>query len=579
MNLLKLSSNKTSFKTIEFNSSGLSIILGKRTVQEEEGNQTPNRNTYNGVGKTLSNYLVSYCLGSDSNESFEEKLKGWIFKLEFEIGGVNYISERNVDEQEHILFNGTKLDLTTYRVRLQELLFPKIEGFKYLTFRSLVTRFLKTRREAYNNYLSTFSREKPYQQLINAGYLFGLDLELIQKKLELRSEYLDTSKRRKKLKDDEVFKRAMTDEEIDPDSKLEFVYERNNLVEELKEFKIAENYQELEEKYNESKKELIGLRNLKFILERNIDQINETLSIQPDLDIDEISGLYEEIGVSLPETKLRQLDEVVYFYDRLKKNRNSRLFEKKKDLVDELESIKKAIGRINSIHDSNFQMLNEYGALEEFMALNSRLNEVNKTIEKLESFDNLIASYKAKEAEIKKSMLEQDGLAESFLEINKERLDDLKLFFITLAKSFYPNKKCNLNISNNTGNNQTRFNIEAHIESDNSDGINEVLIFCFDLIYLFKGENHNLDFLFHDSRILSDIDPIQRSIIFKEISKNLDKTNKQYIISANEDQLNSIKEFFNPDEYESIIEDNVILELKDDSVDSKLLGVNVEVDY
>ena len=67
MKLIELGANKPTFKTIHFNPSGITLIVGKRA--EEKGN-----NTYNGVGKSFALYLVQFCLASKSNLKLTKKL-------------------------------------------------------------------------------------------------------------------------------------------------------------------------------------------------------------------------------------------------------------------------------------------------------------------------------------------------------------------------------------------------------------------------------------------------------------------------------------------------------------------------
>ena len=58
MHLIKVSANKSSFKTINFNRSGLNFILAK---QKNEDNYDVSK-TYNGVGKSLIVKIVHFCL-------------------------------------------------------------------------------------------------------------------------------------------------------------------------------------------------------------------------------------------------------------------------------------------------------------------------------------------------------------------------------------------------------------------------------------------------------------------------------------------------------------------------------------
>ncbi len=54
---------------------------------------------------------------------------------------------------------------------------------------------------------------------------------------------------------------------------------------------------------------------------------------------------------------------------------------------------------------------------------------------------------------------------------------------------------------------------------------------------------------------------------------------KQYILSLNQNQLDEVKKYLTETEYQTIIEQNICLELKDDSPEDKLLGLQVDMDY
>ena len=145
-----------------------------------------------------------------------------------------------------------------------------------------------------------------------------------------------------------------------------------------------------------------------------------------------------------------------------------------------------------------------------------------------------------------------------------------------MAKKFYPNKSSGLIIKNNEGDNKLRFNIIAKIEDDASDGINEVKIFCFDILILLSKIS-KIRFLFHDSRLLANMDPRQRKVLFEIVNKFSLNNEFQYICSINEDTLYSIESEMKPEEFVESIKNNIILELTDKSPESKLLGVQVDI--
>ncbi|NJO88049.1 MAG: DUF2326 domain-containing protein [Chloroflexia bacterium] len=153
-------------------------------------------------------------------------------------------------------------------------------------------------------------------------------------------------------------------------------------------------------------------------------------------------------------------------------------------------------------------------------------------------------------------------------------------FFRVLVKRFYPKAAAGITMHNNEGENQIRFDIEAKIEFDKSDGIGNVKTFCYDLTLLLKGFGHHIGFIFHDSRLLDGIDPRQKYELILILKELIEGSGKQYIITANYNQLEEIKPLFkSDDDYNRFVKENTILELKDSNASDKLLGIQVDMDY
>ena len=85
-------------------------------------------------------------------------------------------------------------------------------------------------------------------------------------------------------------------------------------------------------------------------------------------------------------------------------------------------------------------------------------------------------------------------------------------------------------------------------------------------------------FIAHDSRLFANMDPRQRETLFRIVSEICRTEDLQYICSINEDALLSIKSLMSEADYEEIAGNNIILELNDDSPESKLLGIQIDID-
>jgi uncharacterized protein YydD (DUF2326 family) len=79
--------------------------------------------------------------------------------------------------------------------------------------------------------------------------------------------------------------------------------------------------------------------------------------------------------------------------------------------------------------------------------------------------------------------------------------------------------------------------------------------------------------------LLSEIDSRQQATLFDVAFDRTKENNLQYIISINQNTLESLKLEMEPEHYNEVIEQNIVLELTDESNESKLLGMEVDLDY
>lgn len=155
MKLLNLYSNKSSFHEIVFNPTGLSLIVGRQKNPE----QSDSKKTYNGVGKSLTIALIHFCLGASASDEFKNKLPGWEFGLVFEINGTQYRTTRSTSSQNTVVFNDKELSLKKFNSEMESLVFDLSSSVQYLSFRPLIKRFIRPKKESYIAYNSVESKE------------------------------------------------------------------------------------------------------------------------------------------------------------------------------------------------------------------------------------------------------------------------------------------------------------------------------------------------------------------------------------------------------------------------------------
>jgi uncharacterized protein YydD (DUF2326 family) len=259
--------------------------------------------------------------------------------------------------------------------------------------------------------------------------------------------------------------------------------------------------------------------------------------------------------------------------------RKERLFQELKNNREKLKELNGEIEEKGIILNELLGYLDTHGALDEYTSLNKKLSDLKLRKKRLEEYHNILKSYKKKLRDIQTEYAERNKEAEEYLESIESLLEMIMGTFRDLSKTFYDKKPGGIKITNNEGENTQRFEIHAKIQDDSADGVNEVKIFCFDMTILLLQMNHTMKFLFHDSRLFSNMDPRQRYTLFKLAYQKTQNKNFQYIATVNEDTLQSFRDLMTHEEYETIIENNIILTLTDESERSKLLGIQVDMEY
>jgi uncharacterized protein YydD (DUF2326 family) len=573
MRLLRLTTNQTSFREVAFNETGITLIVGKGKATEKTS-----EHTYNGVGKSLLLYLVNFCLGSDPKPQLAEKLPKWAFSLEFKLGNSSHLVKRTTEEQEKVLFDGAELKLEKFRDWLEARVFHLPKPIPYLTFRSLIGIFLRPGKQAYDSYDRLHYSEKPYQKLVRNAFLLGIDTELIRTKYDLRLQIETIREVQQSFEKDPVLREYFVGDKDLNIALKEHNDELRKLEESHKTFKVAENYKQIEEEANEFRRQLQVARNEIYLVENSIGQIEESLRQKPDVGMTQIADLYAAAKVKFPANVVEELKALAEFHTALIQKRQARLEAELVRARGKLKSLSEQLVSFNANLNDHLKFLSGHGAFSEYVALSDKLAAKRQEVQRLRDYKRLTKEYKEKVQELKMRLIEENIKGAKYLEEHEEEIAEVTETFRLFAKRIYPDKGSALVVINNDGENQTRFDIDAKIISDTSDGINEVKLFCFDMTLLLGRKHHKVDFLCHDSRLYSDIDPRQRSELFKIAHESSAKAGFQYIATINQDHLEAMQQWLGED-YKAVITDNVVLELTDDSTAGKLLGIEVDLDY
>lgn len=570
MQLISLDANKPSFNRVVFNPKGLTLIIGKST-------STDKNNTYNGVGKSLLLQIVNFCLGSNKIPAFEQYLSGWEFTLNFKIGDEKYTARRSTKTQNKIYLNDKEFGQSAFNSAMERMLVNIPEDSPYLTFRTVLSRFYRAGRGSYVSSLAT-AKEQSFSSLVNNAFLLELDLDYVYQKRNTRKRFLELEKFEKSFKKDPVIREYYTGD-LDVEFEISRLTQDTKKLEfDIENYNVAENYAAIQNEADCMAEKLSQIKNRLYYLSTSIKNIKHSMSLYQDMDLGKVYSLYGEITELFKEGTLQTLENVTTFHKSIHTKRSERLAKELKKLSAAHLEEEKSNKDLQESFDEKMKLLAKSRALDFFAAINAKLTEIKSKLSKLNDYNNISVHSKKEMAESLNELSSQEVSAIEYLELYKEQAHPVYLGFTDLVNEFYQNVPAGISIQNNEGNNQERFKISAKIQNDASDGINEVKIFCYDLNNLINSTVHNFQSIFHDSRMFSDIDPRQRAILLQRAHSLTKASDKQYIATINEDQLTSLKDVLTEEEFEEIF-DTVKLELKDDSPESKLLGIQIDMQY
>ncbi|MDL0055231.1 DUF2326 domain-containing protein [Enterobacter kobei] len=561
MKLIRLTCDQPTFHPVHFNDTGLTLIIGDSS-KEKEGSS-------NGVGKTLILGLVQHCLGANADKKLTSAVPDWWFSLLFSHNGVEYLISRTGNGKK-LLLNDKTISLKAFKDLLDKIgIFNLENNIPYLSFRSLFKRFSRYTRDDCISPTRT-KKEQDFEALLRTAFLLGIDHNLILSKRNNKQELDKVSQSLKNWQDDDILK-DMFRAGSQPKVRYEWLErEIPRLQDELNTFQVHEQYRAIENETNSLTIKLREVEKNKNIAEFKVSNIEKSLLSHPDISREDLLELYNGLQeIFKPET-LAHFESVENFHKSLSFNRKKRLENDKIKLLLEIESLKIDINDISALRDSYLESLQGKKAFDEYAVIARQLAEFKEEKERLHDYLNFSINLQKKAQNLRERKVEQDRLAVNYASTNP--LSEYDKFFAELAEIMYPRVPAGIVLDVNTGDNKIRYDLSIQIEGDDSDGINDARILCFDWLVFTCGENHAMDMLWHDNRLFADIDPGVRARWFSFVNQSLKRSGKQYIASLNTENFNAMETTLS--EIEMLeLKSKIVLTLRGDKAENKLLGI------
>ena len=572
-------SNMPSFKEVEF-TPGFNVVLADRTKESTRGDSR------NGLGKTTLFEIVHFCLGAGTRRNqglLVAPLKGWTFTLELQIEDRSLAVTRSTDEPSRVQLRGDVHDLADVGERQNGGLAVRIPDWntflgqqlfglsleeplpKYQpTFRSLFSYFVRRDRDAFSSPFNHHRRQSEWDKQVNNAFLLDLAWQHAGELQQLKDNQNALNGLRQAARD------GLLQGLIGNLGNLEA--ERTRLDSEIRQqsgtlqsFHVHPQYAEIEQEVNSLTSRIQQMSNANIADSRLVELYRSSLDDDQDPDTDELLEIYQEVGVTMPNMVRRRLEEVQDFHRQIVANRRAYL----QSEIQRVESgrSQRSLELLAEIEKRAqlLQVLQTHGALQEFTALEelhldlvSRRNDVDNRISNLQRFEQ-----GRSEVRVSRELLLQTARRD-FEERREARATAINIFNSNSQALYSAPGNLVVNIAD------TGFGFDVDIMRSGSQGINNMKIFCYDLMLaqLWATKQPSPRLLMHDSTIFDGVDERQIAQSLELAHQEAENNGFQYVCALNSDTLPS-DEFSPSFDLQSFVR----LRFTDESEEGGLLGI------
>lgn len=548
-----LTSSLHSFKTLNFEP-GLNVLLAEKSPGASD------RQTRNGAGKTSFVELLHFLMGGSCGPDHFLRtpvLAGNTFGVDFDLGPSRIQVERAASEKASILVTGgdvsgwprvPRYDRKTGHLALKNSEWQAVLGAKMFglpvdddderryrpSFRSLFSYF--ARRQDAGGLVTPEKQaeeQQTYDQQVALSYLLGLDASIPQQLQEVRQQEKALKEFRKAAKEGafgELVPRAS-----DLRTKLTVHEARlNRLRDQLATFHVVPEFRQLEEEAADLTARLAALANdnqVDLELGRRLD---DSMRTEAPPQFADVRRAYEEAGVVLPGLVQKRFEEVQRFHRSIVENRRSHLQAERDAARVRVQDREIAKASLDRRRAEVMAILKTGGALDQFTQLQGELGRLEAQTESLRRRFEAAETLERKGAqhEVERARLHQ-RLKDDHHE-QKAAIDDAILAFEDISNDLYE-KAGSLTVSD-TPNGPT---FAITIEGARSKGINNMQIFCFDmmLMELCAQRKTGPGFLVHDSHLFDGVDARQVAHALELGAARASRLGFQYIVTMNDDSI------------------------------------------
>lgn len=536
-----------SFREVSF-SAGMNVILADRADDSDETEST------NGLGKTTLLRVIHFCLGSELGRDkvlTHPKLSDASFGLAFTYGQHHVQVLRSISSQKSVWVSAEFLEGTEFsindiqggqcRISIED--YRSLLSFRFIkessgnskspSFREIAHYLIRVGKPAFTDPTTVYQGQAGISKRICTSYLLGLNWSSQQALQDLLESRKQVDSAIKTMQEAEIFSGQKTIGELEAE-RVSLQVAISAKREEVESFNVRDDYLDLQVRLTGVDRTLHDLINENHSDNRLLEHYVQSAKELPEIDPQKPIAILQDAGAVFREDVLKKLEEVAAFHTEVHRNRADFLkteIKRLKVLVGQRQS---RISELASQKTDILQLLKTSGALETLIELQRSYTDQSSQYEALSARLAERKRFDIRKDELSGSITHERALMKRDLDDRQRTIDEARILFAEYTKYLY-GKPGGLSVDVNAAGYTFTFSIDR----EGSDGVDQMVVFCFDLVVatLSARRGGGFSVLAHDSTLFADVDPRQYGLALQLAAATALIESFQYICCLNSGAL------------------------------------------
>ena len=523
------------FKTIEFHE-GFNFLVS----------ESVDGLSNNGTGKSSLIQIINFCLCS-SNEKIMEykelnnhefsidlKFEQGILTLTRKIDGTS--SKIIIDDENNILGLGTlknsEKSIDNVKEKLAKLFFDVDDNV--ISFRTLISPFMKRGAYAFNHIFKTHAMEKNIVTQLKNSFLIGIPYEPVIRLKNIINDR-ETFLKLKEIKESDIIWKKENIRTLNS-KLLKIKKEIGKYESDLKGFNIDNHDSESINNINNININLSDLLKQKFILKSKNDNNKKLIRNENILNINEIKEIITEADFLLSDSAITDIEKVQNFHHLLQSNRNNRIKEQIEENNRRISELDLQINDLLNKKKNLLKLFDKKGYLDEYYSINEIITQLKIEYSELEKQYNVYKELDKIEKDTKEKS--KSVMKDMYENLNSSAFKKVNNRFSEYIKNVFGEKgKLIIEFKDNTQYSSKGYTFDWQIPRKASTGYLKGCIAAIDVVLIENNINKYPLFLVHDSVVFDSTDKGYVAKFLNMVYESTKKYKYQYICCLNDDQI------------------------------------------